>query len=168
MVTEPILADAVTFREQGTTDEAVVRRAHVAHRRQLLHDTGWPADMLARFCDQQHDLQERHIAAHHPAAERRMILVGGTTVGRLCLDRGEAGWRIVDLAIVPEAQGAGVGGTVLRLLIGEAARAGADIELQVGRDNPRAEALYRRLGFVEATSVDDTHRRLVRQPSRVS
>lgn len=121
-----------------------------------------PEEALARLCDQQHDLQERHIAAYHPDAERRMILHRGVVIGRLCLDRGGNPWRIVDVALLPEAQGRGLGSAALRRIFAEADHAGVAIDLHVGRDNPRAQMLYRRLGFVDASGGGDSHIRLVR------
>lgn len=95
-----------------------------------------------------------------------MIVAAGETVGRLCLDRTGATWRIVDVALLPEAQGRGHGGAAVRLVLTEAAAAGGAVDLMVARDNPRAEALYRRLGFVDAIDASATHRRLVWTPPR--
>lgn len=116
---------------------------------------------MERLCIQQHDLQERHIALHHPEAERWMIRMGGRTVGRLCLDLSGSPWRIIDLAVLPEEQGRGAGSAVLRDLQRRAAEDGASIELQVGIDNPRAEALYRRVGFRDGLGCSPTHRRMI-------
>lgn len=90
-----------------------------------------------------------------------MILADGVAVGRLCLDSSAMPWHLIDLALVENAQGRGIGSAVLRRLCDEAARASIGILLDVGRDNPRAEALYLRAGFVEAGAGNDTHRRLV-------
>lgn len=158
----PRRAGAVSFRPEGPADGDLIRRAHVAHRAGLFAGFGWPADALARLCDQQHDLQETHIAAHHPSADRRMIVAGGQVLGRLCLDATAAPWRIVDVALLPEAQGRGIGTAALRLVLAEAAAAGVAVELHVAHDNPRAEALYRREGFVDAFGGAAAHRRLVR------
>lgn len=158
----PRRAGAVSFRAETPADHDLIRRAHVAHRAVLFAGFGWSADALARLCDQQHRLQETHIAAHHPGADRRMIVAGGRVVGRLCLDATAAPWRIVDIALLPEAQGGGIGTAALRLVFAEAAAAGVAVDLHVALDNPRAEALYRREGFVDAIGAAATHRRLVR------
>jgi ribosomal-protein-alanine N-acetyltransferase len=53
------------------------------------------------------------------------------------------------IAVVPEREGRGIGSAVLTELIAEADRRGArDVLLEVRADNPRAQALYRRFGFV--------------------
>ncbi|MDQ1289895.1 MAG: [ribosomal protein S18]-alanine N-acetyltransferase [Actinomycetota bacterium] len=52
------------------------------------------------------------------------------------------------VAVVPAAQGRGVGGRLLDALLDEAARRGAtSVMLEVRADNPTAAGLYRRAGF---------------------
>jgi ribosomal protein S18 acetylase RimI-like enzyme len=54
-------------------------------------------------------------------------------------------------------------GNVLLCWLQEAARSqgAGGIDLHVAFDNPRAEALYRRLGFGDASDDSATHRRLL-------
>nr|WP_294193302.1 GNAT family N-acetyltransferase [uncultured Sphingomonas sp.] len=143
----------------------MIRRAHVAHRRTLFAELGWPTEALAQLCDGQHVLQERHITDHHPAAGRWVIVAEGRAVGRLCVDQAYRPWRIVDIALLPDAQGRGLGGEALRRLLQEARAAGVSVDLHVGHDNPRAQALYRRLGFTDAIGTSATHHRLCWSPS---
>jgi len=94
-----------------------------------------------------------------------MILCGEVAVGRLCLDRTTSPWRIVDLVLLPEAQGRGVGSAVIRDLLAEARDAAIGVDLHVSRDNPRAEAFYRRLGFVALPGPDETGQRMTWDPA---
>ena len=162
--------DAIDLRSEAAADDsddaAVVRRAHVAHRADLLAGADWPADAFARLCAQQHELQERHIATHHPGADRLMLVDRGVGVGRIVIDRTLAPWRLVDIALVPEAQGRGIGSAALAQVQREAAAAGIGIELHVMHANPRAAALYRRLGFVDAIAASDSHARMIWGPPR--
>jgi ribosomal protein S18 acetylase RimI-like enzyme len=74
--------------------------------------------------------------------------------GRLWLNESAAEITIVDIAILPEYQGGGLGTSVLGRIVSDAAHAGKTIRLRVDRMNFRAARLYRRLGF-EAVSGDD-------------
>lgn len=51
------------------------------------------------------------------------------------------------LEVLPTAQGRGVGTAVIESVIGRAAASGRAVSLRVLKVNPRARALYERLGF---------------------
>ncbi|KUP97891.1 ribosomal protein S18-alanine N-acetyltransferase [Thermobifida cellulosilytica] len=54
------------------------------------------------------------------------------------------------MAVAPDRWGRGIGGTLLAALLDEARRRGVGaVFLEVRSDNPRAQELYRRFGFVE-------------------
>lgn len=54
------------------------------------------------------------------------------------------------LAVLPEYEGRGIGSGLLTELISEARRRGAqNVLLEVRADNPRAQQLYERFGFVQ-------------------
>lgn len=78
-----------------------------------------------------------------------MIVAGGEPAGRLYVARWEDEIRIVDIALLPEHRGRGVGTALLRELIEEADAAGKPLSIHVEQNNP-ARPLYDRLGFEEA------------------
>ena len=78
-----------------------------------------------------------------------MILVDGEPAGRLYLHRGPSEIRIVDIALVPEHRGGGVGTRLLEDLFAEADEGGKSVTIHVERMNP-ALSLYERLGFTVA------------------
>jgi predicted GNAT family acetyltransferase len=55
--------------------------------------------------------------------------------------------NVIDIAILPEFRGQGIGGTLMRRLMDDAAAAGQIVQIHVEQNNP-AQSLYRRLGFV--------------------
>ncbi|MDC8772219.1 GNAT family N-acetyltransferase [Roseateles albus] len=77
-----------------------------------------------------------------------ILLHRGEAAGLLKMSRSEDTWLIHQLQIAPELQGQGLGAALLLALQNEAAAAGVGLELGVLKRNP-AQALYRRLGFVD-------------------
>lgn len=72
---------------------------------------------------------------------------------------------IVNIELDPAFQGQGTGRAIIQGLIDDAGRAGLDVRLQVLKVNPRARALYQRLGF-EHDDETDTHIRMILRASR--
>lgn len=73
-------------------------------------------------------------------------MVDGEPAGRLYVARWEKELRIVDVALLPEFRGRGIGEGMIRELIEEAETAGKPLTIHVERENP-AMSLYSRLGF---------------------
>ena len=63
----------------------------------------------------------------------------------------------VSVGVKPNARGQGVGGKLMRALIGEAARRGLGLNLSVRSENP-ARRLYERLGFRDIPGSAVTNR----------
>jgi len=84
------------------------------------------------------------VLANFDSAE--IILLSGTPVGLLKVVRGEDNWDLVQIQILPEKQGGGLGSIILEKLLADADEAGASVSLSVLRANP-ARRWYERLGF---------------------
>jgi predicted GNAT family acetyltransferase len=67
-------------------------------------------------------------------------------LGRLYVDRGEEALLVIDLALLPEHRGKGIGTRLLTRVQAEAAATGKPVRMHVERFNP-ARRLYDRLGF---------------------
>ncbi len=74
-------------------------------------------------------------------------------IGRIWVHQQAAAWHLVDLAIIEQHRGRGVGRALVCQLQTAARGAGAQITLQVRRDN-RARRLYERLGFQVTGQTD--------------
>ena len=75
-----------------------------------------------------------------------MIEVDGEPAGRLYVARWEDEIRVMDIALLPEHRGAGIGTRLLRDLLDEAEASGKKVTVHVELNNP-ALTLYQRLGF---------------------
>lgn len=159
-VAGPRAADAgLAFRPAGDADLAFLCRLYGTTRAQELAPVPWSDAQKAAFVDQQFRAQHAHYLQHYPTVQRLVILRDGLAVGRLYLDRWAREHRIVDIALLPEHCGAGLGSALLRDLLDEAAAAGKSVTIHVEKHNP-AMRLYRRLGFgpVEDKGVYDLMR----------
>ena len=83
-----------------------------------------------------------------------IIEVDGRPAGCLWLDSKPYSLHIVELQVVPELQGKGLGTATVLRVIKDGTDRGIAVTLSVVPANPRARRLYERLGF-EVTAVED-------------
>ena len=136
----------ISCRPMADRDLAFVAALYASTRAEEVAQTGWPAAQQQAFLAQQHRAQHTHYRNAYPDAEWLILEREGESIGRLYL--GEAGNRIllIDISLVAEARGAGLGSAILADLLDAAGAAGKSVSLHVERFNP-AQRLYRRLGF---------------------
>jgi ribosomal protein S18 acetylase RimI-like enzyme len=137
---------ALSLRPIAPEDDAFLARVYASSRAEELAVTGWPEELKADFCRRQFDAQSAYYAANYPEASFQIIERDGWPIGRLYVARWEKEIRIVDITLLPEARGSGLGTKLLRDLQEEARAAGKSLTIHVERFN-RALALYQRLGF---------------------
>ncbi len=83
-----------------------------------------------------------------PDSTTSVVTAYGADVGRLRVVRTGDLVELAGLQLLPAHQGRGLGTRVVRDLMAEAASSGHGFGLSVEQDNPRARALYERLGLV--------------------
>ena len=107
--------------------------------------------------------QRRHYQMAYPDAEHRIILFEANPAGRTLVSRTEQEILLVDIALLPEYRGRGIGEALIRELIDEATAKAVPVKLHVEKHN-RAARLYDRLGF---TVIGDTgvYYEMERRPS---
>jgi GNAT superfamily N-acetyltransferase len=115
---------------------------------ELAQVTGWNDEQKLAFCRMQYEAQKQEYEEHFPDAEYDVILLDGRTVGRIWVARDEEEIRLLDIALLPEAQNQGVGAALVRRLIEESRRTGKRLRHMVFVLNTEALRFYERLGFV--------------------
>lgn len=136
----------VSLRPATVEDTEFLAAVYAATRMDELAATDWDDAQKAGFCRMQFTAQDAHYRQHYPTAEYSVIEVSGIPVGRLYVDRWTREIRIMDIAILPEHRGNGIGTLLLTGLRREAAASGRCLSIHVERFNP-ALRLYERLGF---------------------
>jgi ribosomal protein S18 acetylase RimI-like enzyme len=138
----------LSFRPVAEDDLEFLFRVYAGTRAEELAVVPWPAEQKEIFLRQQFNAQHQFYREHYPNASFEVVLLDGEPVGRLYVDRWTREHRIVDVALLPEHRGGGVGTRLLRHVIEEATAAGKSVSIHVEVYNP-ARRLYDRLGFVQ-------------------
>lgn len=139
------LPDRTTFRPATDADRPFLVALYATTRADLVL-LPLADDQRAALVTMQYRAQDLHYRRHHPDAAFDVVEVGGRPAGRLYVDEGVADVRIIDISLLPEHRGAGIGSALIRGVQDRAAATGRTVSLHVAADNP-AEALYERLGF---------------------
>jgi ribosomal protein S18 acetylase RimI-like enzyme len=139
----------VSLRPARPEDEDFLRRVYGSTRAEELASTGWDEAMKDAFIAQQFDAQQTHYRANYEDATYDVVMVDDVPAGRLSVARWGDEIRVMDIALLPEYRGRGVGTHLLDALLEEADAAGRSVSIHVERNNP-ALSLYRRLGFEAA------------------
>ncbi len=155
----------VSVRPATAADEPLLFALYAASRAAELEQVSWTEEQRLAFLTQQHQAQSTSYQQRHPDGQFLVVdLLDGRGIGRLYrtrLDDGEI--RVLDIALLPEWCGRGIGSELLGGILTEADRDGVMVSLHVEVWNP-ALRLYGRLGFVEA-GRNDVHVRMERLPT---
>lgn len=127
-------------------DDSFLAAVYASTRAEELAQTGWSDEDKAVFCRRQFHAQSAHYSANYPGASFQVIERDGISIGRLYVARWEKEIRIVDIALLPEHRGTGIGAKLLRELQEEARSVGKALSIHVERFNSALQ-LYQRLGF---------------------
>lgn len=106
----------------------------------------WTPEQKMAFLRQQFDAQHSHYQEHYAGAAFDLLSVDGRPAGRLYVARWKDTLRIVDIALMPEFRGRGIGTALVTELFAEADASGRSVSIHVESNNP-ARRLYERLGF---------------------
>ena len=139
--------DVVTLRPETDADADVLLAIYASTRAHEMAQVDWADEQKAAFVQMQFEAQRRHYVEHYPGASFEVIERGGAPIGRLYLHEGSDDVRVMDIALLPEARGHGIGAALLRSVIDAAAASGRRVSVHVELGNP-ARRLYERLGFL--------------------
>jgi ribosomal protein S18 acetylase RimI-like enzyme len=136
----------VTFRPSGEDDIEFLISLYSSTRAVEVASWGWSPEQQTNFLRMQFTAQRTTYKLAYAGADDHIILVHERPVGRMMVLRSPVEIRLVDIALMPEFQGKGIGSQLIRELLEEADESGKIVRLQVTMGN-RARALYEKLGF---------------------
>jgi ribosomal protein S18 acetylase RimI-like enzyme len=120
----------------------------------------WPERQKQAFLRQQLSARETHYAAAHPQGAHDVVVVEGCDAGRLLVDSTPVEVLVVDIALLPQHRGRGVGTRLLHQVLVQAGD--RPVRLHVDPENV-ARRLYVRLGFT-SVRVEGFHELMERLP----
>lgn len=111
-----------------------------------------PNEHKALLMDQQFAAQHQHYQNVFPDGEFAVIEQEGSAIGRMYVAENTTEIRLIDIALIPERRGQGIGRALISALQKRAAESKLPLRLRVEPYNPALQ-LYQRLGF--ATIADE-------------
>lgn len=141
-----VMTENLTFRPITRDDDALLRRIYASTRADEMAMVPWTEPEKVAFLNTQFEAQHKYYQEVFPDAEFSILEMDGEPVGRLYIDRRKQEHRLIDIALLPEFRGKGIGGALMERVLDEAREANKLVRIHVEKNNP-AMRLYRRLGF---------------------
>ena len=138
--------EGLALRWVEEADLPFLAELYASTRREEVAQTPWTDEQKEAFLRWQFENQHRHYLQYYPNCELLVIEKEREPVGRLYVDRWADQIRLVDIALLPEFRGSGLGTALLERLLDEGRETGLPVTIHVEYNNP-ALRLYRRLGF---------------------
>jgi len=136
-----------TFRNVDfNQDQEILFQIYASTRSEELALTNWTEEQKMSFLMMQFRSQQAYYIENYQQAQFQIIESNHQTIGRLYTSVMNKELRIVDITILPEFRGNGIGTKILESIFKEAQKQNQDVTIHVERNNP-ALKLYLRLGF---------------------
>ncbi len=143
-----IIEGFVRLRPAQREDEVFFLQVYASTRIEEMALVPWTNEQKVAFLRFQYQAQRSGYQASYPAAQNWVIMHGDGPVGRMIVQDGDSEILLVDIALLPEHRGQGIGTALITGLMAQAASQHKTLKLHVETFNP-ALKLYERLGFVK-------------------
>ena len=138
--------DSPTLRDAQPGDRAFLLALYTSTRADEFAQLCWTPDMERGFMLMQYEAQRRDYERRYPGAHCQVIELRRCPIGRLWVAQDARSLTLLDISVIEDLRGQGIGSACLRRLQQRAAAARLDVELQVVVGS-RAQHFYERLGF---------------------
>ncbi len=141
-----LIPTSVSFKAISNDDMAFLSELYRSTRWQEVLQAPWNDQQRIEFLDQQFTAQHTHYNSHYPKAEKLLILKETKPIGRIYIDRDESSICLIDVALLTQHRGSGLGTKLLKELLIEAQATKKKIVIHVENFNP-AYQWYLKHGF---------------------
>jgi ribosomal protein S18 acetylase RimI-like enzyme len=154
----------IKYRTQNDIDKDFLYGLYASTRTEEMKLTGWDNVQVELFLRFQFDAQLNHYLSNYKKATFEIILINGKDAGRLYLNQEENEIRIIDISLLPEYRGKGIGSKIMKRIFNNGERLKKPVRLSVFMNNP-AQRLYKRLGF-EKVSEEPPYIQMEKRPEK--
>lgn len=155
-IDSPFLERRVILRSALPQDDLFLFKVYASTRANEMALLPWNEEQKEAFLRMQFEAQRRHYALHFPQAKNWIIVqkdeTGGQSIGRMIVGEQEQYILLIDIALLLDSRGKGIGSALIRALQQQAASISKPLVLHVEVSNP-AQRLYERLGFVKTAET---------------
>jgi ribosomal protein S18 acetylase RimI-like enzyme len=137
---------SIKLRDVLPEDESFLFEIYASTRAEEMALVPWDDEQRKAFLTMQFAAQHSHYREQFPDASYSVILRDDLPLGRFYVLKGKGEIRILDITILPEYRNRGIGTSLLRELLDEAAQSRKRVLIYVETFNPSLR-LFERLGF---------------------
>jgi ribosomal protein S18 acetylase RimI-like enzyme len=148
--------ETISLRPETDDDLEFTAALYASTREEELRPVDWSDEQKAAFLRQQFDAQRMHYRQNYDNAEFSIILDDGIPVGRLYIHRNGDDVRLMDIGLMPDHRGRGIGEMLVKRILDAAERDRKTVSIHVEIYNP-AMRLYQRLGFTQIDTYGVYH-----------
>ncbi len=135
----------ISARPFRPDDREVIFAIYASTRQEEMAAWGWSAPQQETFLRMQFGAQSNWYEASYPGADHRIICAGERPIGRILVQRDAGFLLLVDIALLHEFRGQGIGTRFLSELLEQADGSHLPVRLHVQKTNGGALRLYQRL-----------------------
>ncbi|HEY5885871.1 MAG TPA: GNAT family N-acetyltransferase [Pyrinomonadaceae bacterium] len=145
-----LFKDQLKLRPATVEDALLLFEIYASTRVEEMALVPWTSEQQHAFLKMQFESQQNYYAEKYPGASHDIIYLGGKAVGRIYVARLENEIRIVDVTLLLQHRGNGVGTYLITQLINEATTKVLPLRIYLETFN-RSLKLFERLGFRQTT-----------------
>ncbi len=142
---------SLQFRPIIDADLNFLCRLYASTRTEEMAMVPWSEEQKHEFLNQQFQTQHQFYQQQFPEANFDLVLSDEQPIGRLYVDIREDEIRLIDIALMPEYRGNGIGNMLINKVLDQAREESKPVRIHVEHNNP-AMHLYVRLGFKKIDS----------------
>lgn len=140
------MSDTVALRDVVPADREFLLRVYASTRAEELARVSWSDAQKEAFVAMQFEAQDLHYRREFARATFSVVVRGEQAIGRMYVAREHDALTLIELTLLPEFRGAGIGTELLGRLLDEARTARLPLRLHVDAGSP-ALRWYECFGF---------------------